>query len=117
MTPAQLLALAEEQTVCDVPVACDVLDVGINLGYQMIKDGSWPTRVIRAGRTIKIPVADLVHVVGLDGPCPTSSTPPYVKVLPDTATLGPKIYEGGHNDFVDETIEEQARRIAPDAVG
>jgi hypothetical protein len=25
-------------------------------------------------------------------------------------------YEAGHNDFVDETTEEQARRIAPDAL-
>jgi hypothetical protein len=67
MSPDELRELAAEQTMTDVVTSCRVLKIGVNLGYQMIKDGTWPTRVIKAGRKIRIPVADLVHVVGLDG--------------------------------------------------
>jgi hypothetical protein len=75
MSPDELLQLAREQTMTGAPTAAEVLHVGLNKFYEMVRDGSCPVRVIRAGRLIKVPTADLLRAVGL---APSDTAPPDV---------------------------------------
>jgi hypothetical protein len=34
--------------------------------YQAVKAGTWPTRVLRLGRTIRIPAAGVLALLGID---------------------------------------------------
>jgi hypothetical protein len=62
----------------NVETAASVLDVSPSLAYELIrrKEEAWPTRVLRLGRTLRIPTHDLI--VLLYGPSdmtkPASST-------------------------------------------
>ena len=54
-------------TTVDLRTASAFLGVGSTLGYQMVKDGTWPTRVLRMGRLIRIPTADLINLLDASG--------------------------------------------------
>ena len=65
----------------DLPEAARMLGVGRTLAYQLVREGQWPTPVVRVGRLIKIPTR----------PCssfsaPHDSGPPVQSPVP--ATVG-----------------------------
>jgi hypothetical protein len=68
MTRADLLTLPP--TVSLYPTAAGILGVGRSSAYEMVRTGEWPTRVLRLGKLIKVPTAELLAYVGVtdDGP-------------------------------------------------
>jgi excisionase family DNA binding protein len=50
--------------VLDVPEAARLLGVGRTLAYQLVREGQWPTPVVRVGRLIKIPTGPLLELLG-----------------------------------------------------
>src|SRR3954469_5315692 len=42
--------------VVDLPQAAQILGIGRTLAYRLVREGRWPTPVIRIGRLIKVPV-------------------------------------------------------------
>jgi hypothetical protein len=46
--------------------AFKLLGCGRTSGYQQIRDGRLPVRVLRLGRRIRVPTADLLKVLGVD---------------------------------------------------
>jgi excisionase family DNA binding protein len=45
--------------VVDVPEAAAMLGIGRTLAYRLVREGDWPTPVIRMGRLIKVPLQPL----------------------------------------------------------
>jgi excisionase family DNA binding protein len=66
MTPAALRALPP--TVPLWPTAAQVLGVGRSTAYEMARSGEWPTRLLRLGKLIRVPTAELLAYVGADQP-------------------------------------------------
>jgi excisionase family DNA binding protein len=52
--------------VFDLVEAARLLGVGRTLAYQLVRDGKWPTPVVRMGRLIKIPKKPLLDYLGAD---------------------------------------------------
>jgi predicted DNA-binding transcriptional regulator AlpA len=48
-----------------------LLRCGRTSGYQQIREGTFPVRVLRLGRVIKVPTAPLLEVLGLGQPAQT----------------------------------------------
>ncbi len=46
--------------------AARLLGIGRSSAYQAVKAGTWPTRVLRIGRTIRIPAAEVLALLGID---------------------------------------------------
>lgn len=65
MTPAEILALAKSTPTTNIPTACAVLGIGANLGYDLASRGEFPVRVLRLGRRLLVPTADLLAVLGI----------------------------------------------------
>ena len=40
--------------------------IGRSSAYQAVRTGEWPTRVVRVGRCIRIPTAEVLRLLGLD---------------------------------------------------
>ena len=53
--------------VIDLPEAARLLGVGRTLAYQLVREGRWPTPVVRVGRLIKIPRQPLLEYLGVGG--------------------------------------------------
>ncbi len=53
--------------VLDLPEAARLLGVGRTLAYQLVRDGQWPTPVVRVGRLIKIPKRPFLEFLGAGG--------------------------------------------------
>ena len=53
--------------------AARLLGVGRSAAYETEKAGTFPVRTIRIGRRVRVPVADLRRVLGLDTESPVSS--------------------------------------------
>jgi predicted DNA-binding transcriptional regulator AlpA len=49
----------------DLLTAAGLLGVGRTAAYRLVREGRWPTPVIRAGRLIRVPTAPLVAAIGL----------------------------------------------------
>lgn len=49
----------------DLPTAARALGVGRTAAYELVRQGTWPTPVIRLGRLILIPRAYLLGLLGL----------------------------------------------------
>ncbi len=45
--------------------AAQMLGVGRTAAYELVRSGQWPTRVLRLGRSIRIPTAPLLAELGL----------------------------------------------------
>lgn len=45
--------------VVDLSEAAAMLGVGRTLAYRLVREGVWPTPVIRVGRLIKVPIQPL----------------------------------------------------------
>jgi excisionase family DNA binding protein len=56
----------DSSAVFDVVEAARLLGVGRTLAYQLVRDGQWPTPVVRMGRLIKIPKKPLLDYLGAD---------------------------------------------------
>ena len=88
MTPAEILALAASTPTTDIPIASAILGMGANLGYQLAAAGEFPVRVLRLGRKLRVPTADLLVVLGLSPvPIPDVST----QDLVDSSASTPKV--------------------------
>ncbi|GAB3435446.1 helix-turn-helix domain-containing protein [Flindersiella endophytica] len=48
-----------------VEQAARLLLIGRSKAYQAVKTGEWPTRVLRVGRCIRIPTAEVLRLLGL----------------------------------------------------
>jgi excisionase family DNA binding protein len=60
MTSAELIRLPAALTV---PQAAAVLGIGRTHAYEAVKAGTWPTSVIRVGRCIRIPAAEVLRLL------------------------------------------------------
>jgi len=57
---------SDPSAVFDLLEAARLLGVGRTLAYQLVRDGRWPTPVVRMGRLIKIPKKPLLDYLGAD---------------------------------------------------
>jgi excisionase family DNA binding protein len=48
-----------------VEQAARLLRIGRSKAYQAVQSGEWPTRVLRVGRCIRIPTAEVLRLLGL----------------------------------------------------
>lgn len=62
MTADELRALP---AVVDVPTAARALGVGRSAAYELVRLGAWPTPILRLGRSIRVPSAPLLELLGL----------------------------------------------------
>lgn len=65
MTRAELCELAQRTTTTDLPTAGRALGIGGNLAYELNARGEFPVRVLRLGRKLRVPVADLLAYLGI----------------------------------------------------
>lgn len=73
MTRAELMELARTSPTTDVPTASRALGFGPNLGYELVSVGQFPCRVLRLGRKLRVPTADLLACLGMPLPQPTQT--------------------------------------------
>jgi hypothetical protein len=71
---------------CDVPTAGSVLGISRSLAYAMVRDRTFPVRVLRFKRAVRVSVPDLLHYLGVD-PDPGPPADP-VSSVSDPAGLG-----------------------------
>jgi excisionase family DNA binding protein len=45
--------------------AARLLRIGRSSAYQAVQAGTWPTRIIRVGRSIRIPAAEVLALLGI----------------------------------------------------
>jgi len=57
---------------CDVPTAAEILGISRSLSYRMVQDGTFPVRVLRLCRAVRISVPDLLAYLG--APLTTTTT-------------------------------------------
>jgi hypothetical protein len=50
----------------DLLTAAALLGIGRTVAYGLVRDGCWPTPIIRAGRKIRVPSAPLRAILGHD---------------------------------------------------
>lgn len=49
----------------DLLTAARLLGIGRTAAYRLVREGRWPTPVIRAGRLIRVPTAPLLAAIGI----------------------------------------------------
>jgi predicted site-specific integrase-resolvase len=59
--------LGVRSAVVDLPQAAQILGIGRTLAYRLVREGRWPTPVIRVGRLIKVPVRPLYEYIDRPG--------------------------------------------------
>jgi len=64
MTTAELTRLPAALTVSQ---AAAVLGIGRTHAYEAVRSGTWPTSVIRVGRCVRIPAAEVVRLLSGGG--------------------------------------------------
>jgi excisionase family DNA binding protein len=52
--------------VLTVVQAAALLGIGRSNAYHAVKTQTWPTRVVRVGRCIRIPTADVLGLLGIE---------------------------------------------------
>jgi hypothetical protein len=57
--------LADLPPVLDLPTAGRLIGLGRTASYQAVREGSWPTPVLRVRRKYAIPTAPLLELLGL----------------------------------------------------
>lgn len=62
MTPEEIDALG---VTTDVPTACRAIGISKSKGYQAVKDGTFPVRVIKVGSRYLVPTAGLRELLGM----------------------------------------------------
>jgi hypothetical protein len=63
VTTAEIVALAKSTPMTNIPTASAALGIGANLGYDLVARGEFPVRVLRLGRKLLVPTADLLAVL------------------------------------------------------
>lgn len=48
----------------DLVAAASLLGLGRTVAYELVREGQWPTPIIRAGRKIRVPTLPLLHLLG-----------------------------------------------------
>jgi hypothetical protein len=66
MSRSELCALAEHSPTTDIPTASRAFGFGANLGYELAQRGEFPCRVLRLGRKLRVPTADLLRALGVE---------------------------------------------------
>lgn len=61
--PITVSQLANLPAVIDLPTAARILGVGRTIAYEQVRAGTWPTRVLRVGRLIRVPTAALLTLI------------------------------------------------------
>ena len=56
--------LATLPPTVDLVTAARLLGIGRTVAYELVRDGRWPTPIIRAGRKIRVPTAPLKALLG-----------------------------------------------------
>jgi len=49
--------------VLDLPAAARLLGVGRTLAYELVRNGEWPTPIIRIGKLIRVPTRPLLDLL------------------------------------------------------
>jgi predicted DNA-binding transcriptional regulator AlpA len=65
-TTASVLDLTSLPPTLDLVDAAKLLGIGRTLAYEMVRDETWPTPIIRAGRKIRVPSKPLLQMLGYD---------------------------------------------------
>lgn len=73
-------ALEDLPPVLDLPTAAALLGIGRTTAYQLVRADAWPTRVLRLGRQIRIPTAQLLELVGREMGRATAMASPVARV-------------------------------------
>ena len=60
-TPEQVRQLG---MTTDLETAADVIGIGRTLAYELAKTGEFPIRLLRLGRRVVVPTADLLRFLG-----------------------------------------------------
>lgn len=71
MTAAEIRSLP---ATIDLVTAGRMFGVGRTKAYQLARTGHFPCRVLRVGRSYRVPTADLITVLGLTRTCPDQAT-------------------------------------------
>jgi hypothetical protein len=79
--------------VIDVETAGRLLGLGRSAAYQLVKDGGWPTPVLRLGRRWRVLTAPLLALLGVDG-----LEPPAAGVTLRTSPTAPAIFRHNQGD-------------------
>jgi excisionase family DNA binding protein len=64
-TTATALDLTNLPPTLDLVDAARLLGVGRTLAYEMVREGTWPSPVIRTRRKIRVPTAPLLELLGV----------------------------------------------------
>jgi hypothetical protein len=67
MEAASLLRGQVLPPTLDVVAAGALLGIGRTVAYRLVRQGQWPTHVIRVGSRIKIPTLPLLEFLGITG--------------------------------------------------
>jgi excisionase family DNA binding protein len=67
-TSASVLDLSKLPPTLDLVEAARMLGIGRTLAYEMVREGSWPTPIVRAGRKIRVPTRPLLALLGVCSP-------------------------------------------------
>lgn len=49
----------------DLLTAAELLGIGRTAAYRLVREGLWPTPLVRAGRLIRVPTLPLLTAIGL----------------------------------------------------
>jgi len=117
LTLAELLALP---AVTDLVTAGKALGIGRSASYELAQAGRFPCRVIRAGKSYRVPTAGLLTLLGMPAPSPhLSRAPASADGRPGdepevTARATPDTGQASHGHRGDD---EQLEAAAPDPEG
>jgi excisionase family DNA binding protein len=53
--------------VIDLTTAARVLGISRHKAYELVRTGDWPTRVLRLGRSVRVPTSELLELIGMSG--------------------------------------------------
>lgn len=60
-----MTAIADLPPTLSMAEACELLGCSTDTGYEMVRAGTFPSRVLRLGRKIRIPTAPLLDILGV----------------------------------------------------
>ena len=63
------MSSSDMPSVLNLPAAAKLLGISRTKAYELVRDGGWPTPVIRLGKLIKVPSRPLIDLLeGKVGP-------------------------------------------------
>lgn len=64
-TASSFSELTQLPPTLDLVDAARLLGIGRTLAYEMVRQQTWPTPIIRAGRKIRVPSAPVLRILGV----------------------------------------------------